>query len=96
MALHSSFVAAVLLQRETLVPTCRPGQDVSPGDWPVGELPVATFLPHSPGMASSTAPPFFSQARNRAEEDLTHQSMSLTDHPGAIRLVPHQGWVAWD
>lgn len=41
-------------------------------------------------------PPSYLQARNRAQASQTHQSVSLTNHAGAIGLVPHQGRAAWD
>ena len=55
---------------------------------------IGSVLPFSRDGTFQSPLSFFPRARNRARDDLTHQSVSLTDHPGAIRLVPHQGWAA--
>lgn len=95
MALHSSLVAAVLLQHRDTVPARGTGRGSSPGDSPIGE-DMQRPPTSSKTVTLQPPPPSSLQVRNRAQEGLTHQCVSLTDYPGAIRLVPHQGGAAWD
>lgn len=91
MALHGSLEAAVLLGTET-EHRSRDSQGLGS---PVGE---ETRRPPTSSRDSTLRlpPPSYLQARNRAQASQTHQSVSLTNHAGAIGLVPHQGRAAWD
>ena len=92
MAMHSPLVAAVLLQQRNMSADLKARPDLSQEASLL--VRICSVLPSSRDGTFQLPLPLSPRTRNRAQDGLTHQSMSLTDHPGAIRLVPHQGWAA--
>lgn len=91
MATYSPLIAAVLLQQRNTGASLKARPDPSQQAGLLAR--ICSVFPSSRGGTFQLPLPLSPWARNRAQDGLTHQSMALTDHSGAIRLVPHQRWA---